>query len=159
MLCVIAVFALYGCAQNPRAPTKFDADLTSDRWQGRIAVVIESSPKQAFSAYFDLRGDSKNGHMELSSALGTILAQMRWSAQEAVLQTGANIRAYPSLRELTFAAMGADLPFDVLLQWLRGISASDDGWQSDLSEFASGKLHARRLQPEPRVDLKIMLDR
>ena len=159
MVSAFVVSTLFGCAQYPRAPTKFDLDSSVDRWQGRIAVVVESSPKQAFSAYFDLQGDSKNGQMELSTALGTTLARMRWSTQEALLQTGANTRVYPSLSELTFAALGADLPFETLLQWLRGVPASDAGWQSDLSEFESGKVNARRLLPEPRVDLKIILDR
>ena len=97
--------------------------------------------------------------MQLSTALGTSLAQLRWSAQEAHLEAGGTTRTYPSLRELTLAAMGAELPLDALLQWLRGVPATSEGWQSDLREFDSGKLNAQRLTPEPRVDLKIILDR
>ena len=97
--------------------------------------------------------------MELSTAVGTTLARMSWSAQEALLQTGTTVRAYPSLRELTLTALGADLPFEVLIQWLRGVSAAKDGWQSDLREFETGRISAKRHNPEPTVDLKIILDR
>ena len=97
--------------------------------------------------------------MELSTTLGTTLAQLRWSTQEAQLEAGGTTRTFPSLRELTLAAMGAELPLDALLQWLRGVPASSEGWQSDLREFDSGRLNAQRLKPEPRVDLKIIMDR
>lgn len=158
-LTAIAICTGVGCAQYSGLQTKASIDGGAARWQGRIAVLVESSPKQAFSANFDLQGNSQNGQMELSTTLGTTLAQLRWSAQEAQLEAGGTTRTYPSLRELTLAAMGAELPLAALLQWLRGIPASSEGWQSDLREFDSGRLAAQRLTPEPRVDLKIILDR
>ena len=97
--------------------------------------------------------------MELSTALGTTMARLKWSAQEAHVVAGGITRTYPSLRELTLATMGAELPLDALLQWLRGVPASSEGWQSNLTEFDSGRFSAQRLAPEPRVNLKIILDR
>ena len=159
LLVAAAVSTVVGCAQYSDRRARPGADNSAERWQGRIAVVVESSPKQAFSANFDLQGDSQSGQMELSTPLGTSLARLQWSTQDAHLEAGGTTRAYPSLRELTLAAMGAELPLDALLQWLRGVPATSEGWQSDLREFESGRFNAQRLTPEPRVNLKIILDR
>ncbi len=155
----IAGLALLGCAQYPRGEINQRVVLGSERWHGRIAISIASSPKQAFSADFELQGNSQIGQMTLSSPLGTTLAQMQWSAQQAQLLVGGTERHYSSLSELTLVTMGAELPVEALLQWLKGIPAQSDGWHSDLSEFNTGRLTAYRFAPGPRVDLKILLDR
>lgn len=155
----ITIFTTTGCAHNSDFRAEPSSPASKERWQGRIAVAVESSPKQAFSAYFELEGNRQNGRMELSTALGTTLAQLQWSAQNALLKAGGVTHNYNSLRELTLATMGAELPMDALLLWLQGVPANSEGWQSDLSEFESGKLNAQRLTPEPRVNLKIVLDR
>lgn len=97
--------------------------------------------------------------MELTTSLGTTVARMQWNAEGAELQASGSTRAYPSLAELTLATMGAELPVDALFQWLRGQAASSAGWESDLSQWDAGRITAQRLSPEPRVDLKILLER
>ena len=158
-LVALSMCSLIGCAQYSDFRTKPNADGSIERWQGRIAVMVESSPRQAFSANFELQGNSQSGQMELSTTLGTTLARLRWSAQEANLEANGTNRNYASLRELTLAAIGAELPIDALLQWLRGVPADSDGWESDLRDFESGRFTAQRLNPTPRVDLKIILER
>lgn len=131
----------------------------SGQWQGRIAVKVETAPAQAFSANFELQGSVQAGHMELTTSLGTTVARMQWDADGAQLQASGTTRAYPTLAELTLATMGAELPVDALFQWLRGQAATSAGWQADLSQWSAGRINAQRQSPEPRVDLKILLDR
>ncbi len=131
----------------------------SGYWQGRIAIKVASTPEQAFSAHFALEGSAQAGRMELTTALGTTVARMQWNAEGAQVQASGSTRAYPSLGELTLATMGAELPVDALLQWLRGQAAASAGWQSDLSQWDAGRISAQRQSPEPRVDLKILLER
>ena len=131
----------------------------SGLWQGRIAVKVASTPEQAFSANFELEGSTQIGRMDLTTALGTTVARMQWNAEGAELQASGSTRAYPSLTELTLATMGAELPVDALFQWLRGKAATSTGWQPDLSQWDAGRISAQRQSPEPRVDLKILLDR
>ncbi len=131
----------------------------SGRWQGRIAVKVSSTPEQAFSANFELEGSSQTGRMDLTTALGTTVARMQWNSEGAELQASGATRMYPSLAELTLATMGAELPVSSLFQWLRGEAAPSAGWQSDLSHWDAGRISAQRQSPEPRVDLKILLER
>lgn len=131
----------------------------SGQWQGRIAVKVSSTPEQAFSASFELQGSEQAGRMELTTSLGTTVARMQWNAEGAELQASGTTRAYPSLAQLTLATMGAELPVDALFQWLRGQAATSTGWQSDLSQWDAGRITARRVSPEPRVELKILLER
>ena len=131
----------------------------SEYWQGRIAVKVASTPEQAFAANFELQGSAQAGRMELTTPLGTTVARMQWNAEGAVLQASGATRAYPSLAELTLTTMGAELPVEALFWWLKGQEATSAGWQSDMSHWDAGRISAQRLTPEPRVDLKILLDR
>ena len=160
MRCGLAFFAIFiiaGCASNLRATGPLGPE--SGYWQGRIAVKVASTPEQAFSANFELEGSTKAGRMELTTALGTTVARMQWNTGGAELQASGATRAYPSLPELTLATMGAELPVDALFQWLQGQAAASTGWQTDLSQWEAGRISAQRNSPEPRVDLKILLER
>lgn len=97
--------------------------------------------------------------MALTTSLGTTLAHMQWSAEGAQLQASGASRVYPSLSALTLATMGAELPLEALFQWLQGQTATSAGWQSDLSQWDAGHISVQRQNPEPRVDLKILLER
>ena len=131
----------------------------SGYWQGRIAVKVSATPAQAFSANFELQGNAQAGRMVLTTPLGTTVARMHWNAEGAELQASGTSRAYPSLAELTLVTMGAELPVDALFQWLAGQSSTSAGWQSDLSQWEAGRICAQRQSPEPRVELKILLER
>ena len=154
---LFAIFLIVGCASNTRALAPFGPE--SGYWQGRIAVKVASTPEQAFSAHFELEGSTQVGRLELTTALGTTVARMEWSPGGADLQASGTARAYPSMAELTLSTMGAELPVDALFQWLRGQAATSAGWQPDLSQWDTGRISAQRQSPEPRVDLKILLER
>ena len=134
-------------------------DAKTEYWQGRIAVKVALVPAEAFAANFELQGNAQTGRMVLTTPLGTTVARMHWSADGAELQASGTRRAYPSLAALTLATMGAELPADALFQWLAGQAATSAGWEHDLSQWEAGRITAQRQSPEPRVDLKILLER
>lgn len=97
--------------------------------------------------------------MDLSTPLGTTIAQMRWSAQSADVLVSGQIHSYASLADLTSATLGAELPVDALFQWLQGLPATAPGWKVNLSEWEQGRVSALRTEPGPTVELKIILER
>jgi outer membrane lipoprotein LolB len=126
-------------------------------WSGRLALRVDSQPPQAFSALFDLQGDAQAGELRLASALGQTLATVRWSATGAELQQGSEIRRRGSLDELTAELTGAPLPVAALFDWLAGRASEAGGWRADLSAQAQGRLVARREQPAPSAELRVVV--
>jgi len=135
-------------AQTSPAPTQ---------WSGRLALLIETDPVQHFSAGFELSGDARSGVLRLFSAFGQTLAQAHWSPQQTLLQHNGRSTPYASMDDLTAALTGVALPLLPLFAWLSGQPAELDGWQADLSRHAEGRLQARRLQPGPAVELRLLL--
>jgi outer membrane lipoprotein LolB len=158
-----AVRALGGCASTaplrpppPEAiPTQASPEAT--HWSGRLALTIESDPVQHFSANFELSGNADKGSLSLSSPLGQQLALAQWDAQQVLLQHNGRSTAYASMDELSAALTGVALPLRPLFAWLRGQAAELEGWQADLSRHAQGRLQARRWQPAPAVELRLIL--
>ena len=151
------IILIAGCANTTWATDPLP--LNSDHWQGRIAVKVAASPPQSISAQFDLIGNATAGRMDLSTPLGTTIAQMRWSTQSAEVLSSGESRSYMSMADLTTATLGAELPVDVLFQWLKGEAAPSPGWQVDLTDWPQGRISAQRTEPSPVVHLKILLDR
>lgn len=151
-LLLAALLALAGCAQlPPRAPdTAF--------WQGRLALRIEGAPPQFFSASFDLSGSATAGELLLTGPLGQSVAQLRWAPGRAVWQGHGETREFDTLDALSTQLSGTPLPLAALFDWLAGRPAAADGWQADLSQLEDGRLTARRLQPEPAAELKLLID-
>jgi outer membrane lipoprotein LolB len=145
--------ALAGCATSrlPRAPGEA-------AWFGRLALRVDSTPPQAFSALFDLRGSANAGELQLSSALGQTLATVRWSARGVELQRGNETTRRDSLDALTEELCGAPLPVLAMFDWLAGRDAAAGGWRADLSGHASGRLVARREQPLPSAELRLVFE-
>ena len=149
-----AVLALGGCASPaPLRPQPPEAT----HWSGRLALTIESDPVQHFSANFELTGNADNGSLSLSSPLGQQLALAQWDAQQALLQHNGRSTTYASMDALSAALTGVALPLPALFAWLRGQAAAIEGWQADLSRHAQGRLQARRWQPGPAVELRLVL--
>lgn len=128
------------------------------RWSGRLSLRIDSEPVQTFAALFELRGRPHAGELVLTTPIGSTLAKLRWSADEAILQNGSEIRRYPSVDALIEAATGAAIPVDALFAWLAGREAQVSGWKPDLSQVARGRLQALREDPLPRADLRIIFE-
>ncbi|MFZ2827822.1 lipoprotein insertase outer membrane protein LolB [Hydrogenophaga sp.] len=144
---------LAACA-TPAPTTLIDG---APYWSGRLALTVDSDPPQSFSAGFDLRGTPQTGELQLNSPLGTALATVRWTPEGAELLQGDTITRRPTLDTLTTELGGQALPVAALFAWLRGHGAEINGWQADLSRQASGRIVARRTQPLPTAELRIVL--
>jgi outer membrane lipoprotein LolB len=124
-----------------------------------MALKVMTHPPQAFSADFELDGDSRAGSLVLSTALGSTLARMRWDGSSATLQTQGAPEQFDSLASLLRHATGTDLPVAGLFAWLRGQIATVPEWEADLSQLDNGRLTARRSSALEPAELKIVLDR
>ena len=161
------------CTTVPPAPPGSNADLLSGRLALRVEPLGNEAPR-AVSAAFDLRGDWRAGTLGLSTPLGSMLAQARWSPAEVVLTTPRETRRFASLDELTRHALGESVPIEAWFDWLRGRpwpGAPSEGaetagggfrqlgWLVDLAQFDVGTIAATRESPAPVVTVRIRLDR
>ena len=161
--------ALCGCA-SVREPGV-------DALAGRLSVRVEGESGEAvqsLSASFQLLGDGERGSLALSTPLGTILAQARWSPEQVLLVTPNGRTPYTDLAALTRDLLGESLPVAAFFDWLRGrpwpgaaSSANHPpdeagfvqlGWQVTLARFDEGFVAARRSGP-PVVTVRARLDR
>mgnify|MGYP000196201165 CR=1 FL=1 len=150
---------LAGCATPNRSTRPLSTEqANSPEWQGRISVQVQGDNPSSMSASFLLRGDAKNGELDLYSPLGTTLGALQWTPQLVQLSDGSKHQYFNSLDELTEKATGAALPVDAIFGWLRGQDVHANGWQADLSGVSQGSLSARRSTPAPEVMLRIKLD-
>ena len=157
LLCALSVL-LGGCAQPPRLAPTVDGQ-TQTYWRGRLALRVDKSPEPAsFFANFELSGQAPAGELLLSSPLGTTLAQLRWTPQLALLRSNGQTRAFDSLEALATEATGTPIPIAALFEWLQGRPAPADGWQADLSPLDAGRLVARRSQPAPAAELRLIIE-
>lgn len=153
-----AIFLIAGCTQPPRAPDQ--NDLIDEYWAGRISLQVQSEPAQSFSASFELKGQPGQGELKLISPLGSVLGVLRWTPGEAVLDSGnGKVQRFSSVDELMAQATGAAVPIAALFAWLQGDPASASGWSADLSRHNEGRISAKRTQPAPQADLRVILDR
>jgi outer membrane lipoprotein LolB len=154
-LLLAAPLLLSGCASPPPAPASADA---GDYWRGRLALRIDTAETSSFFASFELSGHPGAGELLLSSPLGSTLAQLRWNPQQALLRSNGETRAFDSLEALATEATGTAIPIAALFAWLRGQPMAADGWQADLSQLEQGRLLARRTQPAPAAELRLILE-
>ena len=167
------------CTTVPPAPSEA-SNVLSGRLALRVEPLADEAPRSV-SAAFDLRGDSRAGTLGLSTPLGSMLAQARWSPAEVVLTTPRETRRFASLDALTREALGESVPIEAWFDWLRGrpwpgapstpleaapTSPSSSsapgfrqlGWRVDLSQFGAGTIAAAREAPAPIVTVRIRLD-
>lgn len=126
---------------------------------GRLALSVDDQPSQSFSAGFELRGQPASGELTLLSPLGSTVAVLRWSPGRATLESqGRAPQQFDSLDAMVENATGAVVPVAALFDWLAGVPTPVPGWEPDLSALADGRLRARRVQPPPAADLRVVLD-
>ena len=158
LVLLMGVF-LTGCATSIRTTEPINMEhAMSPEWQGRISVQVLGDNPTAMSASFLLRGNAKNGELDLYSPIGTTLGALQWTPQLVQLSDGGKHQYFNSLAELTEKATGAALPVEAIFAWLQGEQANVTGWQADLSNVSQGSLFARRTAPAPEVTLRIKLD-
>ena len=98
------------------------AHLNSDRqnadpsafWSGRIALQVDGSAAQSFSASFELKGSAETGELTLFNPLGGTVARMLWQPGSATLHAHGEVRPFDSLETLLAQATGAPLPLAAL---------------------------------------------
>ncbi|GAB2596568.1 lipoprotein insertase outer membrane protein LolB [Ramlibacter solisilvae] len=149
------VLALAGCASAPKPP----ADAVSGPWSGRLALQVQDRPSESFSAGFELKGSALAGELQLFSPIGGTLAVLDWQPGRARLQANSRTREFASVDALMTELSGAAIPVRALFDWLRGIATPVAGWQADLSQLAHGRIAAKRLDPLPEADLRVVLER
>ena len=127
-------------------------------WSGRLALQVEGSSAQSFSAGFELKGSTQSGELNLFNPLGGTVARMAWQPGNATLFARGETRQFDSLAALVEQATGAPLPVAALFDWLRGDNTAIPGWQADLSHLDDGRLSAVRSQPQPTATLRVVID-
>lgn len=178
LLAAAGAVLLTGCASlTPPVETIEPLPPDAQRLSGRLAVRVEGDADRSFSAVFDLLGDARHGQLQLSSTLGTSLAQARWQRDHILLQTSDSRYEFDSLDTLAERALGEPVPLEALIDWLQArpwpAAASTPldpqqpargftqlGWEVDLSRYAEAALLvATRRQPAPTVTVRARLDR
>lgn len=153
------------------------APWTGEALAGRLAVRVEASEgatARSDNAGFELRGSAQAGQLNLSTPLGSVLAEARWSPGSVVLATPQGERRFADLDALTKEVLGESVPVAALFDWLRGRAwpgaasiesvapgepgFSQLGWAVSLARFNDGLIVARRDRP-PAVTVRAKLDR
>ena len=137
------------CTTVPPAPPSEASDVLS----GRLALRVEplaNEAQRSVSAAFDLRGDSRAGTLGLSTPLGSMLAQARWSPSEVVLTTPRETRRFASLDELTREALGESVPIEAWFDWLRGRPWPGAASALDVTPTAIANVSTSPPQPQPQ---------
>lgn len=167
----LAALVLAACATPP---DRVDPVRFSGRISVHVAAPQPGAEPRAMSAHFDLSGDATRGRLDLSSPLGTRLAEAHWSQGTAwLVDAGGREAAYPDVDALTRAVLGEALPLGALFDWLGGrpwTAAPSEamvapegpgfrqlGWTIDLAQADSGLIAARRATP-PVVTIRVRLD-
>ena len=143
---------------------------------GRLAVNVAATPEsggRSLNAAFELQGDARVGRLNLSTPLGSMLAQARWSPGQVVLKTPQGERRFDDLDGLTREVLGESLPLAALFDWLRGrpwpgapsvatkppaaAGFEQLGWTVDLVRFDQSAVAATRASA-PAVTVRARLE-
>lgn len=154
---LLATFLIAGCAISTRTTSQNGYEQLP--WRGRLAVRIESEQPQSFSAGFELNGTQKTGELMLYSPLGSTIAALSWNPTTAIMRAHGETRYFDSLDALIKQAVGTDIPVDALFSWLAGDNVTAAGWSANLSQHAEGKITARRNDPAPQAELRLVLEK
>jgi outer membrane lipoprotein LolB len=164
---LLAASLLAGCATVGQQAPAGSATLS-----GKLSVRVDATattPARSESGNFELKGTPEAGQLNLSTPLGTVLAQARWAGQRAWLATSQGETAYPDLDSLTQEMLGERLPVAALFDWLRGrpwpgapsraVEGGFEqlGWSIDLARFGEGWVAAKRAQA-PAVLVRARVD-
>ena len=163
---------LAGCAALPQLEPS-----SAQRLSGRLSVRVDAAagaPARSVSAAFELEGDAERGRLDLSTPLGSVMAQARWSPGSVVLATPQGEQAFADLDALTREALGDSVPVHALFDWLRGrpwpgapslvnVAPAEAGfrqlgWSVDLARFGEAWVAAQR-DAAPSVQVRAKLDR
>ncbi len=170
-LSAVLLGVLGACATATPPPYTASGEQLSGRLSVRIAAHGNAAERSVTVA-FDLRGRPVAGQIDLTTPLGSVVAQAKWSPAEVVLVTPQGERRFSDLDSLTREALGEAIPVAALFDWLRGrpwpgatsqpLAAgqgfSQLGWAVDLARIGESQLVAQRVQA-PAVTVRAVLDR
>ncbi|HEY1394528.1 outer membrane lipoprotein LolB [Roseateles sp.] len=179
-LAVLGTASLAGCSSLPKAAgTDAAALAAAPRLTGKFGLIVPAGaggqPRgQNVNANFELLGDPRRGQLEMSTALGSLVARVSWQPGSAWVKTPDGDRAYDDIDALTQELLGETLPLQALFDWLRGrpwpqapsrpsgeSGFQQLGWQVDLRRFDVQLISAQRMNPngpEPLATLRLKLD-
>jgi outer membrane lipoprotein LolB len=152
----LALLFVAGCAQQQAMLRPGDQEVHF--WHGRLALRFDSPDQPSFFASFELSGHEQAGELNLSGPMGNTVASLRWTPHAATLQSNGETRQFESLEALATEATGTSIPITALFQWLHGQNAVVAGWHADLSQLPEGRLLARRTNPGPAAELRLILE-
>ena len=169
---LLAALVLAACASVPQG-----APPVGEALSGRLAVRVDGSDgvaPRSENAAFELQGSPQVGRLNLSTPLGSVIAQARWAPGSVVLATPHGERSFADLDALTREVLGESVPVAALFDWLRGrpwpgasstaSSAPAEpgfaqlGWAVSLARFDEGWVVAHR-ERAPAVTVRAKLDR
>ena len=151
LVVALACLLLGACASPPRErPAQF--------WSGRMGLLVQSDPPQSLQASFELQGTPQAGDLTLISPMGGTLARLSWNPQQAILERGAERWTGANVEQLAQQLVQTPLPIQALFDWIEGRATPHAGWQADLSALEQGRIAARREQPAPPAQMRIVLD-
>ena len=163
----VAASLVSGCAYPTKSEGPGEAE--GRQWRGRLAVSVEPDKlaasrdsgggPQSFSVSFELTGNAQIGVLLLFSPLGTTVAELTWNAHTASMRANGEIRSSNSLAELLKQATGTEIPVASLFAWLAGNHVTEPGWLADLSQHGLGRVVARRSDPLPAVELRLIFEK
>ncbi len=172
VVCLALAIGLSGCASV--GTREFQS---TEAISGRLSVRVEANgaePVKSVSGGFELLGSPLVGQLNLSSPLGNVLAQARWSQRQALLVTPEGESTFSDLDSLTEQMLGESLPVAALFDWLRGrpwsgaasqvnappagVGFQQLGWSVSLARFDEGLITAQRAQA-PQVTVRAHVDR
>jgi outer membrane lipoprotein LolB len=149
---------------------------------GYMVVTVAqhgADPGRTLNAHFELRGRPQQGTLDLSTPLGSLLAQAHWGPEGAWLRSSRGETHFVNLEALTYQMLGDTLPLSALFDWLCGqpwgvapyqaLDASESnpnprsgftqmGWRIDLSRWTRSVVVATRLKA-PVVTMRVKLER
>jgi len=168
-----AALVLAACASVPPGA----APIAGETLSGRLAVRVdayEGAAARSENASFELQGSAQAGRLNLSTPLGSVVAQARWAPGSVVLSTPQGERSFSDLDALTQEVLGESVPVAALFDWLRGrpwsgagsVASSAPaeagfaqlGWSVSLARFDDGLVVATRARA-PVVTVRAKLDR
>ena len=170
---LLAALTVAACASVPTGPAPGSGETLS----GRLAVRvdgIDGAAARSVNAAFELQGSPQVGRLNLSTPLGSVLAQARWAPGSVVLATPQGEQRFDDLDALTREVVGESLPVAALFDWLRGrpwpgaastvtVAPAEPGfeqlgWVVSLARFDEAWVAARR-ERAPVVTVRAKLDR
>jgi outer membrane lipoprotein LolB len=158
---LLASLLTVGCAVKSRSALTPNTDTLI--WSGRLSVQIQpeqpQSQAQSFAAAFELAGNAQTGELTLFTPLGTTAAALSWSNHTAALHSHGDVQYFDSLDTLIRQELGTAIPVAALFAWLAGDNMEVAGWSADLTQHANGRITARRLQPTPMAELRLVLEK